>query len=61
MNIFQQQPDPTLFPGIPSSVWVHGGFLEEHALTASPILAETKKLIASKGATQVILVRHLII
>ena len=54
------QPDTSLFPGIPSSVWVHGGFLAEHAKTAPTILAETKRLLSSTGATQVILVRRLV-
>lgn len=36
----------TLFPGIPSTVQVHDGFRDEHALTASQILEEVKKLMA---------------
>ena len=54
-----KQLDPTLFPGISSDIWAHGGFVDEHALTASTILAETKRLISSKGASSVILVRTL--
>ncbi|GJE98300.1 lipase [Phanerochaete sordida] len=57
-DIFMTTLDPTLFPGISSSVEAHEGFVSEHALTASTILAETKRLISSKGATQVILVGH---
>ena len=59
IEFVMDQPDPSLFPGIPSSVWVHGGFLSEHAQTAPTILAETKRLISTKGAQQVILVRSL--
>lgn len=46
-----------LFPGIPNNLQVHGGFADAHAETANIILAETKRLIASKGATTVTLVR----
>ena len=38
--------DATLFPGVPSTVEVHDGFRDEHALTASQILEEVKKLMA---------------
>lgn len=58
VEIVMDQPSTTLFPGIPSSVYVHGGFLAEHAKTAPAILAETKTLLASTGATKVILVRY---
>ena len=57
MEIVQKNLDPTLFPGISTSIYAHGGFLDEHAQTAPTILAETKRLISTKGATQVILVR----
>ncbi|KAI9061593.1 alpha/beta-hydrolase [Trametes sanguinea] len=50
--------DGSLFPGVPSSVLVHEGFANEQALTASSILATTKNLISSKGATTVITVGH---
>jgi hypothetical protein len=53
----QDQLDTTLFPGIPSSVYAHSGFLNEQAQTATTILAETKRLISTKGATSVFLVR----
>lgn len=36
----------TLFPGVPSNVEVHDGFRNEHALTASQILEEVRKLMA---------------
>ncbi|KAL7283928.1 hypothetical protein ACG7TL_001200 [Trametes sanguinea] len=50
--------DGSLFPGVPSGVLVHEGFANEQALTASSILATTKSLISSKGATSVITVGH---
>ncbi|KAI0754989.1 alpha/beta-hydrolase [Daedaleopsis nitida] len=53
-----ENPDPKLFPGIPGYVQVHGGFRDEHAKTATQILAETKKLLAAKGANQVTVIGH---
>ncbi|EKM49514.1 uncharacterized protein PHACADRAFT_265032 [Phanerochaete carnosa HHB-10118-sp] len=58
VDILMANLDPTLFPGISTSIMAHQGFLDEHAQTAATILAETKSLIAAKGATQVILVGH---
>ena len=52
-----EQLSSTLFPGISSTIYAHSGFVEEHAQTAATILAETKRLIAAKKATSVILVR----
>jgi len=48
----------TLFPSVPSDVLVHSGFANEQALTAEIVLAETRTLIAERGATTVILVGH---
>ena len=31
LNFFLQGLDPTLFPGLPSSIQVHEGFANEHA------------------------------
>ncbi|KAI0336577.1 alpha/beta-hydrolase [Cubamyces sp. BRFM 1775] len=50
--------DSSLFPGVASSVLVHEGFANEHALTAAQILTTTKNLISQKGATSVITVGH---
>lgn len=47
----------TLFPGVSSSVEVHSGFQDEHALTAATILAEVKSLMASKGTNNLVMVR----
>lgn len=55
-DIIQRNLDTSLFPGIPSSVFVHDGFADQHAQTASTILAEAKRLIQAKGATTVTLV-----
>ena len=46
----------TLFPGVPSGVQGHGGFLAEHAKTAPTILTEVESLLSSTGAKNVILV-----
>ncbi|EGN98489.1 hypothetical protein SERLA73DRAFT_56451 [Serpula lacrymans var. lacrymans S7.3] len=57
-NIPMENLDPTLFPGVDSSVEVHSGFANEHAQTAPAILAEVKTLIAANNAQNVILVGH---
>ncbi|TFY66439.1 hypothetical protein EVG20_g4647 [Dentipellis fragilis] len=53
-----QALDSSLFPGVPSGVQVHDGFADEHAKTASQILAEVKKLLSENSATSVTLVGH---
>jgi hypothetical protein len=56
IDFLPESLDPELFPGVPADVRVHGGFKDAHADTAKEILAETKRLIAEKGAKNVILV-----
>ena len=56
MDLAFKRPDPTLFPGIPKNVEVHGGFAKEHKKTASIILTEVKRLMAEYSSTSVILV-----
>lgn len=51
-------PDPSLFPGIPTSVQVHSGFASEHKKTARQILAEVRRLMAKHSSTHVVLVGH---
>ncbi|RPD55587.1 alpha/beta-hydrolase [Lentinus tigrinus ALCF2SS1-7] len=58
VNFVMKSLDTTLFPGVPSGVQVHGGFADEHAKTASIILAEVKSLLSSTGYTNVFLVGH---
>jgi hypothetical protein len=53
VNILQEPLDTILFPGIPSSVRVHDGFRNQHALTAPKILSEVKNLMASKNTKKV--------
>ncbi|KAK7690030.1 hypothetical protein QCA50_006674 [Cerrena zonata] len=58
IDLGQQKLDTKLFPGVPSTLQVHGGFADAHAETANIVLTETKRLIASKGATTVTLIGH---
>ncbi|KAJ7708853.1 hypothetical protein B0H17DRAFT_1124647 [Mycena rosella] len=41
-NFGLKKPDTTLFPGLNSSIQVHGGFADEHAKTAALVLAAVK-------------------
>ncbi|KAG6860466.1 hypothetical protein C0995_010757, partial [Termitomyces sp. Mi166 len=50
--------DPTLFPGIDSSVLVHNGFANEQAKTASLILSAVQTAISAHEATKVTIVGH---
>ncbi|KZS95526.1 lipase [Sistotremastrum niveocremeum HHB9708] len=50
--------DPTLFPGISSSVEVHDGFAEEQADTATTILAAVQSGLSKFGTTKVLLTGH---
>jgi predicted lipase len=47
---------PTLFPNLPKGILVHEGFANEHARTASTVMANVKKIISEKGASSVTLV-----
>ncbi|KAH9841584.1 Alpha/Beta hydrolase protein [Rhodofomes roseus] len=58
VDIATENLNSTLFPGVSSSVWVHSGFANEQAQTASIVLEATQSIIASKGATTVICVGH---
>ncbi|KAG1745924.1 Alpha/Beta hydrolase protein [Suillus paluster] len=57
-NVPKKPLSVTLFPGVDSSVEVHSGFADEHALTASIILNEVKSLISQYNARSVTLVGH---
>lgn len=56
MEVLLASLDTSLFPGISSSVQVHDGFKNEHAKTASVILAEVRTLMASKNTQNVMAV-----
>ncbi|PIL28231.1 hypothetical protein GSI_09643 [Ganoderma sinense ZZ0214-1] len=48
----------TLFPGVPSDVFVHGGFADEHAKTATTILDTVKVLLSLSNASAFIPIGH---
>lgn len=50
--------NPTLFPGISSSIEAHSGFANEQAKTAPTILAAVRTAISAHGATKVTIVGH---
>ncbi|KAF8957116.1 alpha/beta-hydrolase [Flammula alnicola] len=48
----------TLFPGVSSAIKVHDGFAEEHAKTATSVLAAVRKALQQSGLTTVTVVGH---
>ena len=56
INFILKNLDSTLFPGVSSDVEVHGGFADEHAKTATTILAEVNKQLSATGASNVVVV-----
>jgi len=50
--------DPSLFPGVSSSVEAHDGFQKAQAKAAPQVLAAVQKAISSYGAKQVTIVGH---
>ncbi|KIY62159.1 alpha/beta-hydrolase [Cylindrobasidium torrendii FP15055 ss-10] len=58
IDVLQDQLDPALFPGITDDVYVHGGFRDQHALTANTILAEVKSLFAEHSTSNLVLAGH---
>lgn len=59
IDIITKNLNSTYFPGVSDSVWVHGGFADEQAKTASIVLDATNSIISSKGADTVICVSAL--
>ncbi|KAL6303473.1 alpha/beta-hydrolase [Sparassis latifolia] len=57
-DIITENLDSSLFPGVSSDIWVHSGFANEQAQTATTILTETNSLIQQYSATNVITVGH---
>ncbi|KAG8999265.1 hypothetical protein FRB90_012117 [Tulasnella sp. 427] len=57
-NYFLAAMDSAYFPGISTSIKVHGGFQDTFKRTASTVLTTVKKVIAEKSATKVTLVGH---
>ncbi|KAF8347909.1 lipase class 3 family protein [Amanita rubescens] len=58
INAFQEILDPSLFPGIDSSIEVHSGFANEQAKTATEVLSAIQKTISEHGADHITVVGH---
>ncbi|KAH9074975.1 lipase [Lactarius deliciosus] len=50
--------DPSLFPGVPSSVEAHNGFAAEQASTAPTILSAVQQTLSAHGGASVTVVGH---
>ncbi|KAG8994553.1 hypothetical protein FRB94_009800 [Tulasnella sp. JGI-2019a] len=57
-EILTTQPPTSLFPGIPSTVYVHSGFLSTFESSLAAILTEVKALVTSYATTTVTVVGH---
>ncbi|KAI9458353.1 lipase class 3 family protein [Lactarius psammicola] len=57
-NFFLESLDPSLFPGVPSSVEAHNGFASEQASTAPTILSYVQQTLSAHGASSVTVVGH---
>ncbi|KDQ06116.1 hypothetical protein BOTBODRAFT_141283 [Botryobasidium botryosum FD-172 SS1] len=57
-NIVRRNLDPSLFPGVPSSVEAHSGFQDAHAKAAKDVLAAVQEALAAHKTSKVILVGH---
>ncbi|KAJ7886069.1 alpha/beta-hydrolase [Mycena leptocephala] len=57
-DFFLRGLDPTLFPGLSSSIEVHSGFANEHAKTAALVLAAVQKALSQFDVKKVTLVGH---
>jgi hypothetical protein len=55
-DILMASLDPTLFPGVPSTVKAHQGFLDAQAQTASKTLAEVRSLLSQHDTHSLTLV-----
>ncbi len=58
IDVLKDTLDPALFPGVGGDVLVHNGFSDQHALTASTILAEVNSLMAAHGTSNLVLAGH---
>jgi len=57
-DFFLESLDPTLFPGLSSSIEVHNGFASEQAMTASSILSAVESGMSKFSTTKVAVVGH---
>ncbi|KAK2462711.1 hypothetical protein APHAL10511_005229 [Amanita phalloides] len=58
VDLFLKNLDPTLFPGISSSIECHSGFADEQAKTATDVLSAVQTALSTHGAAQVVVVGH---
>ncbi|KAI9510547.1 lipase [Russula earlei] len=58
LDFFPEPLDPSLFPGVPSTVAAHSGFANEHAKTAQAILTAVQDTLTAQGASSVTVVGH---
>ncbi|KAJ6485721.1 lipase [Mycena sanguinolenta] len=57
-DFFLDTLDPTLFPGVSSSVEVHNGFGDEQAKTATEVLAAVQTALSQFGVKKVTITGH---
>ncbi|GLB41593.1 putative lipase (class 3) [Lyophyllum shimeji] len=57
-DFFLDPLNQTFFPGIDSKIEVHNGFAEEHAKTATDVLAAVKTALTESGLNRVTIVGH---
>ncbi|KAI0258660.1 lipase [Gloeopeniophorella convolvens] len=57
-DFFLESLNPSLFPGVSSSVEAHNGFASEQASTAPTILSAVNQALSAHGATSVTTVGH---
>jgi hypothetical protein len=57
-NIIRDPLNSTTFPGIPSGVKAHGGFLDAHERAAPAVLAAVRTTIARTGAKKISIASH---
>lgn len=56
VDILMTSLDPTLFPGVPSTVRAHQGFVDAQTQTASKTLAEVRNLLSEHNTNSLTLV-----
>ncbi|KAF8887332.1 lipase [Infundibulicybe gibba] len=57
-NFIPDKLNATLFPGLDSAIKVHSGFADEHAKTATSVLAAVKSAMKKSGLKSITLVGH---
>ncbi|KAG8864306.1 hypothetical protein FRB96_006127 [Tulasnella sp. 330] len=57
-DFFFTSLNPTYFPGVPSSVEIHSGFVDAHDTAAPAILAAIESIMTAHGVKQVTCIGH---